>query len=294
MSKKILAGIVVFNPENNLINLVDSLVQQNVEVFLYINKSNTISELILKKRKVNYFKAKTNNGISKAINYFIREFNKLNYDYLFAFDQDSIIDNNYVKIMINNFDNALKIHKNAVSIAPEMIDEKFSNEKFIKENITHGKNSINYKEVNYSITSGSLFIKNSFLKVGNMDEKLFIDLVDKDWCERAKISKCKLFRSNNVFLKHRIGNKYIKIFGIKKSYHQLDLRVYYIIRNSIYLILFGKNRIKWKLRRSLKLIIQLFIYPLLSLSKIDTIFIIKLAIKDALIKKMGKMKYINH
>ena len=294
MSKRILAGIVVFNPENNLINLVDSLVQQNVEVFLYINKRNIISELILKTRKVNYFKSKTNNGISKAINYFIGEFNKVNYDYLFTFDQDSMIDNNYVKIMISNFDNVLKIHKNAVSIAPEMIDEKFSKEKIIKKNITNDKNSINYKEVNYSITSGSLFIKNSFLKVGTMNEKLFIDLVDKDWCERAKINECKLFRSNNAFLKHKIGNKYINIFGIKKSYHQLDLRVYYIIRNSIYLILFGKNRIKWKLRRSLKVIIQLFVYPLLSLSKIDTFLIILFAIKDALIKKMGKMSYIDH
>ena len=285
---------MVFNPENNLINLVDSLVQQNVEVFLYINKSNTVSDLILRTRKVSHLKAKTNNGISKAINNIIKKFNKLNYDYLFAFDQDSMIDESYVKIMIDNFEEILNIHKNAVCFSPKMFDMKFDNEKLIKQNIYQNKDSMQYKEVNYSITSGSLFIQNSFLKVGKMNEKLFIDLVDMDWCERAKINDCKIFRSNNVLLKHSIGSRYIKIFGIKKSYHQLDLRVYYIIRNSIYLILFGKNRIIWKLRRLLKVTIQIVVYPLLSLRKIDTFLILILAIKDALIKKMGKMKYINH
>jgi len=294
LKKNIFAGIVVFNPETNLINLVDSLVLQNVKVFLYINKTNSISELILRTRKVDFYKSKTNDGISKAINIIIKEFNKINYDYLFAFDQDSMIDNNYVKIMIYNFENVLKVNKNTVSFAPQIIDEKFDNEELIKKKASQKQNSINYKEVNYSITSGSLFTQNSFLKVGKMNEKLFIDLVDMDWCERAKINNCKLFRAKNVFLKHKIGNKYIKFFGIKKSYHQLDLRVYYIIRNSIYLILFGDNCINWKLERSVKVIIQLFAYPLLSLKKVETILIIIYAIKDALIKQMGKMKYINH
>ena len=144
MSKKILAGIVVFNPESNLINLVDSLVLQNVRVFLYINKTNSIVESILIKQKVQYFKAKNNNGISKALNIIIKEFNRINYDYLFAFDRDSMIDNSYVKNMINNFENALKIHKNAVSFAPKMIDEKFDNEKLIKNKISHSKNKIKY------------------------------------------------------------------------------------------------------------------------------------------------------
>ena len=63
MSEKILAGIVVFNPDTNLINLVDSLVLQNVDVFLYINKSNNVSELILKLGKSTI--SKENNGYQR-------------------------------------------------------------------------------------------------------------------------------------------------------------------------------------------------------------------------------------
>ena len=127
-----------------------------------------------------------------------------------------------------------------------------------------------------------------------MNEQLFIDGVDTDWCERAVLKKLKLYKSNNVFLKHKIGNKYINFFGIKKSYHQLDLRVYYIIRNSIYLILFGENRIFWKTVEFQRTIIRILAYPLLSLKKRKTIFIIILAIKDGFFKNMGKMNYINH
>ena len=134
--------------------------------------------------------------------------------------------------MINNFENALTTHKNAVCFSPKMIDIKFDNEKLINRRLI-GINTLFNTKVDYSITSGSLFIQNSFLKVGKINEKLFIDLVDMDWCERAKINDFKLFRSNDVFLKHCIGSRYIEIFGIKKSYHQLDLRVYYIIRNNI-------------------------------------------------------------
>ena len=49
-------------------------------------------------RKVFYFKSKLIMGLSKALNKIIKQFLKLNYDYLFTFDQDSMIDNNYVKI----------------------------------------------------------------------------------------------------------------------------------------------------------------------------------------------------
>ena len=294
MSEKFLAGIIVYDPDANLIKLVDSLVLQNVDVFLYINKRNSISEMIINTRKVSIFESPINNGLSKSLNKIIKQFLKLNYKYLFTFDQDSMIDNNYVKSMIDNFEYALKMNKNAICFSPKIIDEKFDNEELIKDNYNKSRNLPIFKEVKFSITSGSVFLKNSFLKVGQMNEQLFIDGVDTDWCERAVLKKLKLYKSNNVFLKHKIGNKYINFFGIKKSYHQLDLRVYYIIRNSIYLILFGENRIFWKTVEFQRTLIRILAYPLLSLKKRKTIFIIILAIKDGFIKNMGKMNYINH
>ena len=292
--KNILAGIIVYRPEKNLLKLVQLLLEQKVDIFLFINERNSFSDALLKNKKINYFNSDKNVGISISLNKIIQVFMKNNYEYLFTFDQDSMIEKNYVQIMIRNFENVLDIHKNAVCFSPSIIDEKFNNEQFIKKNISKTNNQIKYKEVNFAITSGSLFVKESFLKVGEMNEKLFIDGVDMDWCERAKLCNTKLFKSNNIFLKHRIGQKFINFFGIKKSYHQLDIRVYYIIRNSIYLILYGKNRVIWKFIEFQKTIIRIFAYPILSLKRRYTFLIVLLAIKDGFMKKMGKMEYINH
>ena len=291
---KILAGIILYRPEKSLLDLINVLISQKVEVLLFINEGNSTTDEIIRNIKLDFISVGFNVGVSAGLNYIIEKFLDSNYDFLFTFDQDSMIDDNYIKIMIDNYKNALKIDKNVVCLSPKIIDEKFDNEELIKENYYKSRNISKFKDVKFSITSGSVFIKNSFLKVGFMNELLFIDGVDTDWCERAVLKKLKLFKSNNVFLKHKIGNKFINVFGIKKSYHQLDLRVYYIIRNSIYLILYGENRIYWKLIEFQRTIIRILGYPLLSIKKTKTLLIIFLAIKDGFIKDMGKMSYINH
>ena len=97
-----------------------------------------------------------------------------------------------------------------------------------------------------------------------MNELLFIDGVDTDWCERAILLKYKLIKANNVFLNHKIGSKYINFFGIKKSYHDQNLRVYYIMRNSIFLLIYGQNTYSWKSSELLRTLIRLVAYPFLS------------------------------
>ena len=127
-----------------------------------------------------------------------------------------------------------------------------------------------------------------------MNDLLFIDGVDTDWCERAIMLGFNLIKVQNIYLKHKIGSKRINLFGIKKSYHDQDLRVYYIMRNSLYLLIFGSNTFKWKLTESIRTIIRLLAYPILSSTKINTLFYIFLAFKDVFKGNMGKMIYIDH
>lgn len=292
----ILAGIIVYKPEKNLLKLVQFLSEQNVDVFLFINERNSFSDVVIKNKKINYFNSDNNVGISISLNKIIKVFMKNDYEYLFTFDQDSMINLNFIKEMINSFNEVSKFDRNIVCFSPSIIDEKYLKEKsysnfFLKRKFNK-KN--NYELVNYAITSGSLFVKKSFIDVGNMNEKLFIDGVDIDWCQRALIKGFKIYKSKNIFMNHKIGKKFISIFGIRKSYHDDNLRVYYIIRNSIFLILNGCNTTIWKLDETIKTFIRLFAYPILSTNKLHTIIIIFFAFKDALLKNMGKMKYINH
>lgn len=46
-------------------------------------------------------------------------------------------------------------------------------------------NGVHYYKMHSIISSYSLVPLRNFLIVGNMDERLFIDFVDDDWCWRA-------------------------------------------------------------------------------------------------------------
>lgn len=296
LKKNILAGIIVYKPEKNLLKLVQLLLEQDADIFLFINERNSVSDVLIKNKKINYFNSDKNVGISISLNKIIKVFMKNDYEYLFTFDQDSMIDINFIKLMINSFNEVSKFDRNIVCYSPKIIDEKYLKEKsflnfFLKRKYNEKKN---YELVNYSITSGSLFIKKSFTYVGNMNEKLFIDGVDIDWCQRALMKGFKIYKSKNILMKHKIGEKFISIFGIRKSYHDNNLRVYYIIRNSIFLILHGCNPKIWKFYETIRTLIRLFAYPILSTNKLHTVMIIFFAFKDALTRNMGKMKYINH
>ena len=288
---KYLAGIIIYNPEQNLFKLVDFLIEQKVDVFLFINKSNLISDEIIKNKKIKFYEIGTNVGVSEGLNFFIEKFLESNYDFLFTFDQDSMISRNFVKDIVNVFLRARNIDKNIICCSPIVLDVKFKKNKNVN-NIS--ENSRDFQYIDFAITSGSLFIKESFHKVGLMNKLLFIDGVDTDWCERANLLRYRIIKANNVFLNHKIGSKYINFFGIKKSYHDQNLRVYYIMRNSIFLLIYGENTFRWKSSELLRTIIRLVAYPCLSSTKLKTLLFIFFAFKDALLKKMGKMNYIEH
>ena len=91
------------------------------------------------------------------------------------------------------------------------------------------------------ITSGSLLNLTHFEAIGRFDEHLFIDLVDIDYCIRARAAGLQLVRFNNVFLQHNLGHTVrrasIKTAFLKKKLKQVHnpLRCYYIFRNMLYL-----------------------------------------------------------
>lgn len=292
MNNKILGAIIVYNPDSTLLKLVDDLLLQGVDVFLFINNGNRISDKLIKSGNVDYYISFENVGISKAFNKVIKKFQKAGYKYLFAFDQDSLIENKFIKSMISNFDQAYKLDKKVVCCAPTIMDRKYSKSQYIikKPKINYK----NYERVSFAITSGSLYTHQSFKKVGLMNELLFIDGVDVDWCERANLNKYIIIKSRNVFLHHKIGQKYINFFGIKKSFHDDNLRVYYIVRNSIYLILRGTNSVRWKIIQIIKTPARLIGYAFLSENLKEAIRFEFFAIRDAIKGDMEKMKYIKH
>ncbi len=286
-----LAAILVYKPSKNIIKLVDQLIEQNCDVLLLLNSKEEFLFDLINRKKLRYINNKINIGVAESLNNAIKYFLGSNFRYLITFDQDSLLTDGYISSMIQLYEDININSSNIACLSPSILDVKFSEKNQIYKVRQQSKD---YDSVDFAITSGSLFDKNSFIDIGNMNEKLFIDGVDVEWCQRAKNKGLSIIKARNIFLSHKIGTKFIKILGMKKSYHDNDIRVYYIIRNYIYLIFSNSTCLKWKIKEIYRILIRIFAYPILSSNKCKTLKFVYLGIKDSLFSRMGKMTYIEH
>ena len=101
------------------------------------------------------------------------------------------------------------------------------------------------------ISSGSLISVAVINEVGLMDESLFIDYVDHEWCWRAVAKGYKCGMLKNLYLEHKIGYSLnIASYSINVS---APTRYYYQYRNYFYLLGRKYVPIRWKFFHGIKL-----------------------------------------
>jgi rhamnosyltransferase len=94
-------------------------------------------------------------------------------------------------------------------------------------------------KITQAIASGMVISSAVFNSVGFMDEKLFIDWVDFEWCWRAQAKGYVIIGCADVVIQHSLGDVAKKV-GSKSYPVRSPIRHYYIIRNGIYLALRSK------------------------------------------------------
>lgn len=290
---KILAGIVVYNAPSSTYHLLRELQNQGCYISIIVNACESPNDLLIYRQQSTYFANNNlNKGLAYALNQIISQFRSSRYDYLFLFDQDSMITKGYISQMVLEYDNIRKQGNSIVCLAPLIRDIKYElpssgRVRKMTADIANTKNLT-------AATSGCLFTQCSFDVVGMMDEKLFIDGIDHDWCLRAWASNSSIFFSKSAVLLHCLADKFLCIGNYSKPIHDNPLRHYYITRNSIYLIRKEGLPASWKLKEAAKTIRRVFAYPLLSSSHLLSLKMILRAIYHGIILKMGKLSSSEH
>lgn len=91
-------------------------------------------------------------------------------------------------------------------------------------------------EVDFLITSGTLLPLDVLGTIGGMDDALFIDNVDIDWCFRARRLGYRLFGVPDARMFHRIGDRTQRLpFGLGEVIVHSPLRLHYMMRNRVLL-----------------------------------------------------------
>jgi len=223
MSNKFAAVVILYNPDVEIINNIFSYKDYFDVIYLMDNSTERLTPDILEclsDEKFIYFHDGNNNGISKAINLAATYATKDNFKWLLTMDQDSKFENVNVLIAYLNNDP----EKNRVGIYSPFHDTKFRICPL--EDVS---------EVKSVMTSGNIVNLSIFNKVGGLDENLFIDRVDHDYCSTLIENNFIIKQINTCKLQHNLG-AISKTIGNKEITNHSPLRRYYITRNSLYYI----------------------------------------------------------
>lgn len=290
----IAAVIITYNVENDFENRVNKLKGKVDEIIVVDNGSNseTISMLKELEKEVTIIYLEENKGIAYALNRGIKYSIEKKYDWVLTLDHDSIVTYDMIENMLKCYESFNKDLKEKVAmLVPVHVEEKeYQNSNVIS---SEEKLSKPYIEVLTEITSGALTKADIYKNVGLYDEKLFIDLVDHDYCLSLNKKGFKVIQVNSAVLIHNLGESVKKnLLGLKMiPTNHSPLRRYYMSRNRHYIW----NKYKedfpdWVLTDKRRFITENLKIILFENRKIEKFKYIKKGIKDYKNNIFGKFK----
>lgn len=223
--KKIIASIVTYNPDIEILNKnIKSFYDEVSKIIIIDNNSINIDEILhLQNDKIQVISNNINVGIAKALNTALEFAYEDNFDYLLTMDQDSYFDSNGCSLLLDGF-----VNDKISIVCPSLLDVNSKSLDSVSES---------YQKIFTTITSGSLCLVKAFIDVGGFKDELFIDYVDFEICLRLQRKGYLILKSRDCILNHQLGDsKVFCFFGFRFiSTNHSPLRRYYYARNKVYI-----------------------------------------------------------
>lgn len=252
--------IVAYNTKIDFIkNNIDKLVINGF--FVIICNNGDVELKKLENINVKVFDFNGNKGIAEAQSIGMKYAFSTGSDYIIQADDDSELDPNLINGLIQRYEKLRNNNINVGLIAPKHFDkvDKIVDEKRLPK----GKYLPDYNvmDVHAVISSCSVISKDVYDIVGGMDDSLFIDYVDWEYCWRLKSAGYKVFRAEDLLLPHRVGNGTKKIIGNMNARIPSLVRHYYHSRNTIVLFKRSYSPRSIIIKELIKLPLKIIVYP---------------------------------
>lgn len=268
--------LVTYNPNIDLVSRFVKHIDKYVDHIIVVDNSkiNYDLENLLSGKKNTIILNRSNRGIAEAQNQGIKYAIEIGMDNVFIFDQDTKINDAFVSKMIHAF-NSMNFKERIACVGPNYEDMN--------------NNTIDAIEKDFIIASGSLYNVSIFDKVGYFKSEWFIDLIDVEWCHRAKKHGYISYQIQNIKMEHNIDdNDYPTLFG-KQVRIGSPVRQYYLIRNWILSLKSNSFSLKFKIKTMYYLCHKPIIFLLCSPRKTRFKYIIR-GFKDGLCNITGEFK----
>ncbi len=252
-----IASLVIwFNPTIKEVNNILTYNKYLERTYIIDNSDNDNSELASKINNVTYYPLLRNTGIAYALNRGFEKAIQDKVDWVMTMDQDSIWEDEQIKEYITWAKQIIEQNDRIVSLAPfaKIKNKSWAGVIFwpIVLKLTKPKG---VKFVDKVICSSNIVSVNAWSKVNGFNEKMFIDEVDFEFCYKLRSENLLIVQNYDISFKHTIGGGKRTI--LPWTHNHSDFRLYYILRNKMYIIKkypsFAK---KYKYSKVLKAIIR--------------------------------------
>ena len=278
--RKICGVIVTYRCEyDKLLETVTSIAGQVDHVCLVDNNGTRMPDIqkaVFEQLNCTIISNLENVGLAKAINQGIRFSAERHFRQVLLMDQDSRAASNMVDRLTAAGHLLSGRNKKIGALGPVIMDrlrgEPFP---FLQYKPTHIRKIQPFEDevsvpVDYLITSGSLLEIETLSTVGLMDESLFIDGIDQDWCFRAQKAGYGLYGVSGAFLYHSLGDSGLRLpFTNRVVFLHQPERQYYIIRNRLWLYRRHYIPFNYKIHDALRVVFRLFFFSILAPRRLE-------------------------
>ncbi|NGZ15546.1 glycosyltransferase family 2 protein [Vibrio aestuarianus] len=284
---KVYTILVTYNPELDKLRRSVSRLKAQTDMVLVCN--NSFEEIRFSDSKVKVFNFGENLGIAKAQSIGMKWAFEHHADFVLQMDQDSIPGETLVHKLLSTYEELTDKGYRVGLVGPQDFDKDTS--QLNKARLKRGERIGNtpYISVESTLSSGSLIPKKIYELVGGMDDGLFIDAVDSEYCWRIRSHDFLIIKNESCLLPHKLGEGKVKLFGVLSVSVSTPIRNYYQVRNVILLFSRSYTPIYWKYSGIIKAVFKLIFYPFLLDNGIQRFKYILRGFVDGFARKTGRI-----
>lgn len=256
MNKKLISCVIVtYHPGDIFYDLVMRLKHERINIIVIDNSDFDVFSNKSEYEFTNFWMG-ANKGIAAAQNRGIELADQVNSEFVAFLDQDSKLDYTHIINLVGTIRDG-KHHIAAPISVNRKTNTPYSPVK-ISDCGTVRKLSVTDNALivtNFVISSGTVVRSSVLRKIGFMDEKLFIDYVDTEWCLRADKLGYNIVVNSMVEMEHEIGDGDINCYFFRVPVHS-PRRRYYRIRNAFFLFYYPHVPVRLAIRELLVTTLQ--------------------------------------
>lgn len=243
------ALVTVYFPDECAVHKIATIIPQ-VDKTIVCDNTPMVQKGAVERIKalgnVDYVCFGANLGLSAAFNRILKDRSYLwnPKDYIFFFDQDSVIESGHVEKMIFQFEQLRIENRDVGCLGPVYYN---ASSKTVEEPRCKHKIASQVYSVSSIITSSMLTTYAILEQVGFWNEKIFLDMADWDLCWRIQAAGHLCCLTNAVILQHCVGQGEKKLGPLRLRIGS-PVREYYQIRDCLQLLFQSYTPLKYRAR----------------------------------------------